>query len=63
MYCMLSFANDCNIACYDGSAYIGVGLSALLVSADMAMREPRHVERAIRSGSTLFLLWIQDKII
>ena len=26
--------------------YIGVGLSALLVSADRAMREPRYVERA-----------------
>ena len=27
-------------------SYIGVGLSALLVSADRAMREPRYVERA-----------------
>ena len=26
--------------------YIGVGLSALLVSTDRAMRRPRHVERA-----------------
>ena len=26
--------------------YIGVGLSALLVSTDRAMRRPQHVERA-----------------
>ena len=36
--------------------YIYVGLSALLVSTDRAMREPREVERA-KSGSTFFVLY------
>ena len=34
---------------------IGVGLSALLVSTNWAMREPLNRGTSIRAGSTLFL--------
>ncbi|MCI6369985.1 MAG: hypothetical protein MR819_03115 [Prevotella sp.] len=42
---MPSLAFGRNAPCHDGSRYIGVGLSALLVSTGRAMREPRYVER------------------
>ena len=41
--------------------YIGVGLSALLVSADRAMREPRYVERAADWLHVFFYI-LQNKI-
>ena len=42
---MPSLAFGRNAPCHDGSRYIGVGLSALLVSTGRAMRDPRYVER------------------
>ena len=42
---MPSLAFGRHAPCHDGSRYIGVGLSALLVSTGRAMREPRYVER------------------
>ena len=36
--------------------FIIVGLSALLVSTDRAMREPQDVKRATETGSTFFCI-------
>ena len=54
MWCIYVFFPRLLTAAGEFALYIDVGLSALLVSTDRAMREPQHVERAAVLGSTFF---------
>ena len=54
MWCIYVFFPRLPTAAGEFALYIDVGLSALLVSTERAMREPQHVERAAVLGSTFF---------
>ena len=53
---MPSLAFGRNAPCHDGSRYIGVGLSALLVSTDRGNAKALTRGTSLKAGSTLFYI-------